>query len=320
MQLGSDHSTPQGKGPTPQARAQNLIKEFVEFSEKFSAQIPLAIPKGTLKTIDYYRDTYFKYLKDSEFKSNICYMLQLIEYQLWQYKLFKPQYSLESALFFQLLVTQGIIIEAVVFALIADPLVVTDTSDRSKGTGNPEHANLLKIIRRRTFAAHIQQLRTMNIGRHDVAGAAATDGVSRGILSSDLCTELDTFRNEIRNLVHLQNWEGRLYRQLPLADYSKHLQDFDRILKNLNAQIQQTHTLEDLLAYYGLDGRRIRGSVKFLNQRSGKGQLEAKGVHDFIPFFANELAPGIHLRRGDSVSFSLAATEHGVRARDVEPA
>jgi hypothetical protein len=302
MQLGSDHSTPQGKGPTPQARAQNLIKEFVEFTEKFSAQIPLAIPKGTLKTIDYYRDTYFKYLKDSEFKSNICYMLQLIEYQLWQYKLFKPQYSLESALFFQLLVTQGIIIEAVVFALIADPLVVTDTSDRSKGTGNPEHANLLKIIRRRTFAAHIQQLRSMNI------------------VSADLCTELDTFRNEIRNLVHLQNWEGRLYRQLPLSDYNKHLQDFDRILKSLNAQIQQTHTLEDLLNYYGLDGRRIRGSVKFLNQRSGKGQLDAKAVHDFIPFFANELAQGIHLRRGDAVSFTLAATEHGVRARDVEPA
>lgn len=287
---------------TPQARAQSLIKEFVEFTEKFSAQIPLAIPKGTLKTIDYYRDTYFKYLKDSEFKSNICYMLQLIEYQLWQYKLFKPQYSLESALFFQLLVTQGIIIEAVVFALIADPLVVTDASDRSKGTGNPEHANLLKIIRRRTFAAHIQQLRSMDL------------------LDSELCTELDTFRNEIRNLVHLQNWEGRLYRQLPLSDYNKHLQDFDRILKSLNAQIQQTHTLQDLLTYYGLDGRRIRGSVKFLNQRSGKGQLEAKGVHDFIPFFANELAAGIHLRRGDAVSFTLAATEHGVRARDVEPA
>lgn len=285
---------------TPQARAQSLIKEFVEFTEKFSAQIPLAIPKGTLKTIDYYRDTYFKYLKDSEFKSNICYMLQLIEYQLWQYKLFKPQYSLESALFFQLLVTQGIIIEAVVFALIADPLVVTDASDRSKGTGNPEHANLLKIIRRRTFAAHIQQLRSM------------------GILTNELCTELDTFRNEIRNLVHLQNWEGRLYRQLPLTDYNKHLQDFDRILKSLNDQIGQTHTMADLLTYYGLDGRRIRGSVKFLNQRSGKGQLEAKGVHDFIPFFANELAAGTYLRRGDAVSFTLVATEHGVRARDVE--
>lgn len=286
---------------TPQQKAQHLIRDFVEFTEKFSAQIPLAIPKGTLKTIDYYRDTYFKYLKDSEFKSNICYMLQLLEYQLWQYKLFKPQYSLESALFFQLLVTQGIIIEAVVFALIADPLVLTDSSDRSKGTGNPEHANLLRIIRRRTFAAHIQQLRAMSI------------------VSGELCNELDTFRNEIRNLVHLQNWEGRLYRQLPLADYNRHLQDFDRILKSLNAQIQGGHSLQDLLAYYSLDGRRIRGTVKYLNTKSGKGQIEAKVVHDYIPFFASELTGNIYPRRGESVTFALTATELGVRAVALTP-
>lgn len=284
---------------TPHSRAQNLIKEFVEFSEKFGAQIPLAIPKGTLKTIDHYRDTYFKYLKDSEFKSNICYMLQLIEYQLWQYKLFKPQFSLESALFFQLLVTQGIVIEAVVFALIADPLVVTDASDRSKGSSTAEHANLLKLIRRRTFAAHVQQLRAMQI------------------VSDEICNRLDTFREEIRNLVHLQNWEGRLYRQLPLADFSRQLKDFDRLLLDMNAQISAVHTLTDLLAYYSLDGRRLRGNVKYLNQRSGKGQIEAKASHDYIPFFADAVnkAP----RRGDSVTFTLTVTEHGVRATDIQP-
>ncbi|HMY10375.1 MAG TPA: hypothetical protein PKC74_02045, partial [Turneriella sp.] len=57
----------------PHQRAQELIREFVEFNERYAAQIPLAIPKGTLKTIDHYRDTYFRYLKDSEYKSNICY-------------------------------------------------------------------------------------------------------------------------------------------------------------------------------------------------------------------------------------------------------
>lgn len=285
---------------SPHQRGQNLIREFVEFTEKYSAQIPLAIPKGTLKTIDHYRDTYFRYLKDSEFKSNICYMLQLIEYQLWQYKLFKPQYSLESALFFQLLVTQGIVIEAVVFALIADPLVVTDTSDRSKGTGNPEHANLLKIIRRRTFAAHIQQLRAMNL------------------VSENLCQDLDTFRNEIRNLVHLQNWEGRLYRQLPLSDYNKHLQEFDRLLRSLNAEIAQMHSLPDLLAYYHLDGRRLRGTLKYLNTKSGKGQIEARAIHDFIPFIASDMPTTLRLKRGDFVSFVLVATEHGVRAKELQ--
>lgn len=282
--------------PTPQARAQNLIRDFVEFSEKYSSQIPLAIPKGTLKTIDYYRDTYFKYLKDSEFKSNICYMLQLIEYQLWQYKLFKPQYSLESALFFQLLITQGIVIEAVVFALIADPLVVSDAGDRSKSSTNSEYQNLLNLIRKRTFAMHIDQLRAMHI------------------VEDTLADELDQFRNEIRNLVHLQNWDGRLYRQISQADYNKHLKAFDEILKKLNVNIRAGHTLEELLGYYALDGRTLRGTVKFFNRNSGRGQLEVKGPHNYVPFFREDLAGERLPHKGDSMEFKLAVTELGVRA------
>ncbi|GAB4428485.1 MAG: hypothetical protein OHK0011_10690 [Turneriella sp.] len=282
----------------PHQRAQELIREFVEFNEKYAAQIPLAIPKGTLKTIDHYRDTYFRYLKDSEYKSNICYMLQLIEYQLWLYRLFKPQYSLESALFFQLLVTQGIIIEAVVFALIADPLVVPDTSDRSKGGSDPQHENLLRMIRKRTFASHIQQLRSMQI------------------LTDVLCDRLDQFRNEIRNLVHLQNWEGRLYRQIPQSEYSKHLQEFDDLLRQLNTTISATPDLPHLLEYYQLDGRRLRGTVKFFNRNSLRGQIEAKGPHDYIPFFLQSSDPQLH--KGDTVTFVLEVGNHGIRATRVQ--
>lgn len=287
---------------TPHDRAKHLIREFVEFSEKFGAQIPLAIPKGTLKTIDHYRDTYFKYLKDSEFKSNICYMLQLIEYQLWQYKLFKPQYSLENALFFQLLITQGIIIEAVVFALIADPLVVSDAHDRSKGSTSSEYQDLLNLIRRRTFAAHVQQLRAMHIA------------------SDTLADELDAFRGEIRNLVHLQNWEGRLYRQIPQAEYAKHLQAFDRLLKKMNTEVAPGHTLESLMAYYQLDGRLLRGTVKFFNRNSGRGQIETKGPHEYIPFFREDASAAWSPRKGDYVSFTLTAVGQGVRAVAVNPA
>lgn len=277
-------------------RAQNLIREFVEYNEKYGSQIPLAIPKGTLKTIDHYRDTYFQYLKDSEFKSNICYMLQLVEYELWQYRLFKPQYSLESALFFQLLVTQGIIIEAIVFALVANPLVVSDQTDRSKGSTDARYANLLNVIRKRTFAAHIQQLRSMQI------------------LNEDLCTELDVFRNEIRNLVHLQNWDGRLYRQIPLADYSKHLAAFDTLLKKLNAEARGDHSPEQLLGYYALDGRELRGTVKFFNRNSGKGQIDARGPHEYIPFFVDVKSAAILPHRGEQVLFTLSVTELGIRA------
>ncbi len=282
---------------SPYQRAQELIREFVEFNEKYAAQIPLSIPKGTLKTIDYYRDTYFSYLKDSEYKSNICYMLQLIEYQLWLYRLFKPQYSLESALFFQLLVTQGIVIEAVVFALIADPLVIPDASDRSKGGSDPRHENLLRMIRKRTFANHIQQLRSMRL------------------LSDQLCDRLDKFRNEIRNLVHLQNWEGRLYRQISLAEYSKHLQEFDELLRKLNNSIIRAPDLAELLAYYQLDGRRLRGTVKYYNRNSLRGQIEAKGPHDYIPFFLTASAQPLH--KGDAVSFVLELSAQGIRASGI---
>ena len=228
-------------------------------------------------------------------------MLQLIEYQLWQYKLFKPQYSLESALFFQLLITQGIIIEAVVFALIADPLVVPDAHDRSKGTTSGEHENLLYMIRRRTFAAHVQQLRAMHI------------------VSEPLATELDAFRNEIRNLVHLQNWDGRLYRQIPQAEYTRHLNAFDLLLRKLNGEISPGHSLEALLAYYQLDGRILRGSVKFFNRNSRRGQLEAKGLHDYIPFFAEDMPPGWLPRKGENVSFTLAVAAPGIRAVGIAP-
>ncbi|MBV6492128.1 MAG: hypothetical protein LDLANPLL_00119 [Turneriella sp.] len=281
---------------SPQERAQELIREFVEFSEKYSAQIPLAIPKGTLKTIDYYRDTYFKYLKDSEFKSNICYMLQLIEYQIWLYKLFKPQYSLESALFFQLLITQGLVIEAVVFALIADPLVVTDANDRSKGSTKEEYINLLNLIRRRTFSAHLQQLRTMEI------------------VNVELAEELDAYRTQIRNLVHLQNWDGRLYRQITQTEYNKHLQEFDSLLKKINSSVKSDHSLDALIGYYQLDGRTIKGVVKFYNYKSKRGQIDAKGAHDYIPFFGEEDFGAWEPTKGEDVIFRLAVLDKGVRA------
>lgn len=282
---------------SPQQRAQELIREFVEFNEKYAAQIPLAIPKGTLKTIDYYRDTYFRYLKDSEFKSNICYMLQLLEYQLWLYRLFKPQYSLESALFFQLLITQGIIIEAVVFALIVDPLILPDQTDRSKGRGSPQHENLLNMIRKKTFANHIRQLRQMQI------------------VDEALCDRLDKFRNEIRNLVHLQNWEGRLYRQLPLAEYSRHLEEFDALLRGLNGTIKNAPSLEQLLEYYQLDGRRRKGTVKYFNRYANRGQIEARGPHEYIFFSMDN--PEYQIEKGAAVSFVLEVDPQGIRAVDV---
>jgi cold shock CspA family protein/uncharacterized protein YukE len=152
------------------------------------------------------------------------------------------------------------------------------------------------MMRKRTFASHIQQLRNMHV------------------LSDKLCDRLDKFRNEIRNLVHLQNWEGRLYRQITQAEYSKHLTEFDELLKELNTAIRYAPQLQDLLRYYRLDGQRLRGTVKYFSDKTGRGQIEAKIPHEYIPFFCETTAD---LLKGDTVTFKLEVGPKGIYASDV---
>ncbi|RME90338.1 MAG: hypothetical protein D6767_07010, partial [Candidatus Hydrogenedentota bacterium] len=56
----------------PQEFIYELNKRLSHYSEKYSQQFSLKIPKGVVKTINSYRDTFFPYLKDSEYKSNLC--------------------------------------------------------------------------------------------------------------------------------------------------------------------------------------------------------------------------------------------------------
>ena len=86
---------------SPHIKIKNLNQGISEFSEKYLNQFHLQIPKGVIKKVDYYRDYYFSYLNDSIYKSNLCYLIQLIDFQLWQYKLFRPGLSVENSYFYQ---------------------------------------------------------------------------------------------------------------------------------------------------------------------------------------------------------------------------
>ena len=76
-----------------------LNTQFQKFNNQFSEQFHIKIPKDTIKTVHYYRDRYFSYLKDSIYKSNICYLLQQLDYQIWLYKVFRPQLTLANTYF-----------------------------------------------------------------------------------------------------------------------------------------------------------------------------------------------------------------------------
>jgi hypothetical protein len=48
--------------------------------------------------------------------------MQLLDYQIWLYKVFQPGLSLENAYFYQMLMTMGIITEALSTSVLLDPL------------------------------------------------------------------------------------------------------------------------------------------------------------------------------------------------------
>ncbi len=66
--------------------------------------------------------------------------------------------------------------------------------------------------------------------------------------------------------------------------------------------------------HYALDGRELRGTVKFFNRNSGKGQIDARGPHEYIPFFVDVKSATILPHRGEQVLFTLSVTELGIRA------
>ena len=135
---------------------QYLNKAFQTFHANFSSQFHLKIPKDTIKTVHYYRDHYFPYLRDSIYKSNICYLIQSLDYQLWLYKVFRPSLSLENAVFYQLLVSMGIITEALTTAILLDPFIVQNPKDRSLGAVDQQYSDIRSLITRNSFSRNIR--------------------------------------------------------------------------------------------------------------------------------------------------------------------
>ncbi len=208
---------------TPKDTIDFLNEQFHLYTDHFSKQFHLKIPKNVVKRVSDYRDTYFSYLKDSVYKSNICYLLQLLDYQLWLYRIFHPSLSLENAYFYQLLVTMGIGTEALCVAILLDPLLEENGRDRSLGGVREMHANLGSVIVKNSFQANLRALRQLQL------------------IPEPLLETFESFRREIRNSVHIQNWEGRLYESLQYDYFRKKLDDYRKFLSVLNAEIKISH-------------------------------------------------------------------------------
>lgn len=285
----------------PSHELKELLDNGLElFSRRYLAQSHLKIPRGLLPKVSSYRDNYFSYLKDSVYKSNICYLLQLIDYQLYLYRLFRPSLSLENSFFYGQMVTIGIIAEAVVTAILIDPLIDTVGNDRSLGDVSEEYSRLSEKILRRNFSDNIKALETLEI------------------LPPAITEDFQQIRLEIRNLVHLQGWEGRLYESLKADRFTQTLNMFTGFLNKLNENIKVQHTVDDLrtlLEPSVVEGRTYSGEICEYKPDRGFGFIKAAAFPDNLYFHISnaEFKPSIRQR----VSFIAEKGKKGMQAKQI---
>lgn len=282
-----------------------LNKNFQTYANRFSGQFHLQIPKHVLNTVQFYRENFFDYLKNSVFKSNICYLMQLLDYQIWLYKVFKPGLSLENAYFYQMLTTMGIIAEAISATILLNPLIEEDQKDVSLGSIPSRHDILHGRIVNNHFTDNIRLLRKYKI------------------LPESLIEEFTKTRTKIRNLVHIQNWEGRLYNQLGLDQFSEYLESFRKFLMDLKAGINMQHTADELNREFfhvtQIDAEKhYEGTIVQFNPEKGYGFIQSDLLEREIYFHRSSfIAEKDQLFPGEKIQFKLVNGKKGIEAASV---
>ncbi len=292
--------------PWHELSADEMSRELSEglrhFTTAYVEQFSVRIPTGILPIIDDIRDTYVPYLNDSEYKSNICYLLHLIQYQLWNYKIFRPKLSLENAFFYQQMVTLGIIAEALAHAILLNPCIEIEPGDRSLGKVAEAYIDLHEQISRRSFAQNIDLLAALKV--------------------IDLKTreEYHKIRAEMRNLVHIQGWDGRLYQSVTYNYFANKLKSFMKLMVNLKQNINLNFSPQDLKN--SLQGSREIYYGKIISYYSNKG-FGFISCHDFpdnVFFHINDFDTGQTpiIEIENEVIFSVKLAAKGMKATGIK--
>ncbi len=279
-----------------------LNQDLFLFKNKFTPQFHLKIPAGVVRKIDTYRVEYFSYIEDSSYKSNICYLLQCVDYQLWLYQLFRPSLSLENTYFYQLLVTMGIIAEGLVVSILLNPFFVHLKETSTKDV-NDLHVMKEEIIRN-SFQKNIQALDKL------------------GFLPQNLVNQYQDIRLEIRNIVHIQNWDGRLHESLTLYEFEAKMSHFKNFLLAVKENINLECGVAKMKLYFfknDIDfSKKYRGVITNFNSKKGYGFIVAKGLNrDIYYHISNVNIDESHLKKGVKINFRIKVGKSGLEAREI---
>lgn len=280
----------------PQNFAKNISKDIQFFNTRYINQFNIQIPSGTLKPVDYYRRTFFPYLTSSAYKDNVSYLLQCTEYQIWQYRLFKPSLSLENSIFFQLLITFGIITEALGIAILLNPILKNKATIETN-----EGKNIIQSINNQSFQKNVQLLSQLNQ------------------LSADSSKLISDIRKQLRNLVHLQHWPGKLFETLTIDVFNQRVASFFELLKKLKEENPGTHATHDLYNYFAIgESLSRKGKIRRLNPERAFGFIrDEKNKLDYFFLYKNitekKLSPAV----GQPVTYHVKNSSKGLEAIEI---
>jgi len=281
----------------------NIQEGLDQYYSRFFPQFSLKLPRGKISKIDEYRDYYFPYLKDSVYKSNLCYLIQLLDYQILIYKTFRPGLSLANSFFYQQVITMGIISEAVCTALLLNPFIVTENKDRSLGSASAEYQAVSDFVVKNNFSDSIRLMKYLNI------------------IDSELEDIFQKVRKDLRNLVHIQNWEDRIYQTMDYPFFEKHLASFKNFLMAIKEKARPDSHLKALMAVVAPDNpdKEYYGQVSEFFPEKGYGFVSAVHGPGKIFFHISFFQPPVsHVRKKDKVLLQIKKTEKGYEASRIQ--
>lgn len=276
-----------------------LDKNLDRFFHEFFPQFHLKLPKGKIKKINEYRDYYFPYLTDSIYKSNLCYLLQLLDYQLFLYNTFRPGLSLENSFFYQQIITMGIITESTATALLLNPLIIKDAKDRSLGGTDPQYSDIKDHIIQNPFIENIRLLKRLEV------------------LDTESEDTFQQIRKDIRNLVHIQNWEQRIYESMDYNFFYKRLEKFKNFLIELKEKQKESYSLDKLLTLvHPADLKReFSGQISEYFNEKGYGFIKTDDGPGKVFFHISRLPENIkQIKKNIRVQVQIKKSSQGYEA------
>ncbi len=238
-----------------------------EFHPKYVGQYHLSIPSGVIQKVDEYRKHYVPYLHESYYKSNICYLLQMIDYQIWLYKLFKPSLSLENAYLFQLLISIGTVAEAICMGILVNPLLSLEQDKMA--------TYLIERMSKNSFHLNLKLMETLQL------------------LEKPLLDNYQNIRTDIRNMVHIHNWGSSLYNTLTFTVFEEKLQVFKNLLSDVKQNIQLHHNKDSIIkSIFGDEidlQKEYKGTIRSFSEQGSYGFIKVAGFNSEIFFHRSSI-------------------------------